>query len=122
MSEIPVELPVDKKERMWAMFCHLTALALFVGIPFGNIIGPLLIWIIKKDEYPLVDQHGKESLNFQISMTIYAIISFFLVFVFVGFFLLFVLLITDLILVIKGVVKANDGQPFRYPLTIRFIK
>ena len=59
----------NKDERMWGMFCHLAALAGFI-IPFGNIIGPLIVWQIKKEEFPFVEDQGKESLKFQISIFI----------------------------------------------------
>ena len=65
----------DKEERNWAMACHLSALAGYV-IPFGNIAGPLLVWLLKKDEYSLVNEQGKESLNFQLSLLIYMLIGF----------------------------------------------
>ena len=112
----------DKKDRTWAMFCHLTALSVFIGIPFGNIIGPLVIWLIKRDEFAIVDEHGKESLNFQISLTIYAIISFFLCFALIGFLLLPAVLIFGLVVVILATLAANKGEFYRYPLTIRLIK
>ena len=112
----------DRDSATWSMFCHLTALSAFLGIPFGNIIGPLIIWLIKKDEFPMVDDQGRESLNFQISMTIYTIVSFFLCFVIIGFLLLPAVLVVDLILVIIASVKANKGDIYRYPFTIRFIK
>jgi len=69
-----------------------------------------------------VDAHGKESLNFQISLTLYAIIAFFLCFALIGFLLLPLIFLTGLVFVIIATVKANDGEPYRYPLTIRFIK
>ncbi len=112
----------DKQDRTWAMFCHLTSLSACIGIPFGNIIGPLVVWLIKKDEYAIVDEHGRESLNFQISLSIYSIVSFFLCFAFVGFLLLPAILIAGLVFVIIATLKANKGEPYRYPLTIRFIK
>ncbi|MCK9554724.1 DUF4870 domain-containing protein [bacterium] len=104
------------------MFCHLSALSCYIGIPFGNIIGPLVIWLIKKDEMPFVSEQGKEALNFQISMTIYAIVSFFLIFAVVGFFLLFAIAIINLIFVISAAVTASKGESYRYPLAIRFLK
>lgn len=112
----------DKDARMWGMFCHLTALSAFIGVPFGNIIGPLIIWLIKREEFSQVEDQGKESLNFQISMTIYTLVSFFLCFVIIGFLLLPAVLLVDLILVIIASVKANKGELYRYPFTIRFIK
>jgi hypothetical protein len=106
----------------WAMLCHLTALSGLIGVPFGNLLGPLIIWLIKKDEVPEVNEHGKESLNFQISMTLYAILAGILILVFVGIILLGVLFIAELILVIMASVQASKGQSVNYPLTIRFIK
>ncbi len=112
--------PHDSDERMWAMFCHLSTLAGYV-MPFGNIVGPLVVWMIKKDEYPLVDDQGKEALNFQISITIWMIISLLLCFVLVGIPILIGLGIFDLIVTIIAAVQANSGNYYRYPLTIRFI-
>lgn len=110
----------DKDQRMWAMLCHLSALAGFI-IPLGNIIGPLVIWMLKKDDYPIVDDQGKESLNFQISMTIYIIVSIVLIIVLIGIALLILLGIFELIVIIIASIKANEGVKYRYPLTIRFI-
>lgn len=112
----------EKKAQTWGMLCHLTALSAFVGIPFGHLIGPLVIWLIKKNDYPFVEEQGKESLNFQISMTIYAIIAGLLCFILIGFALLAVLLVAELILVIKASVRVSNGQEYRYPYTIRFLK
>lgn len=111
----------EKEERFWAMLCHFS---IFVGhfIPFGNIIAPLIIWLMKKNESSFVDHHGKESLNFQISLLIYIIISVILAFVLIGFVLAIALWIFSLVIVIIAGVKANDGEWYRYPLTIRFIK
>jgi len=113
---------IPKDARMWAMFCHLGGLAGCI-LPFvGNIVAPLIFWQIKKDEYTFVDEQGKEAVNFQISITIYALISAVLTFVCVGFFLLAAVVIVDLVFLLIAAVKANNGQHYRYPLTIRFIK
>ncbi|MCD4698689.1 MAG: DUF4870 domain-containing protein [Bacteroidales bacterium] len=114
---------IDQKvrdERMWGMFCHLSALAGFI-IPFGSIIGPLIIWSMKKDEFPFVNEQGKEALNFQISITIYIIISAILILVVVGILLLIALGIFQLIMIIIASIKANNGEKFVYPLSIKFI-
>lgn len=105
----------------WIMLCHLSALCGIV-IPFGHIILPLVLWLVKKQEIPAVDEHGKEVLNFQISMTIYGFVAFLTTFILIGFILLPALGITWLILVIMAAVKTNTGAMYRYPLTIRFIK
>jgi uncharacterized protein len=111
----------NRDQNMWAMLAHLSALAGFI-IPFGNIIGPLVIWLIKKDEYQLVDDQGKESLNFQISMTIYYVISAILIIVIIGILMLIGLAIFSLVMIIIAMVKANEGVAYRYPMCIRFIK
>lgn len=110
------------KDKTWAMMCHLTALSAYLGIPFGNIIGPLIIWLIKKDDFPFVDDQGKESLNFQISITIYAILAGLLTFVFIGFLLLPIIFIGNIVLIILATVHSNKGEYYRYPYSIRFIK
>jgi len=110
----------DKEERMWAMIVHLSALIGFV-IPLGNVLGPLIIWLIKKETSPFVDRHGKEALNFSISVTIYAAISYLLVIVFIGALLLVALFVFWAVFVIMAGVKANEGNEFRYPLTYRFV-
>jgi uncharacterized Tic20 family protein len=116
------EPEVNKDARMWAMFCHLAGLAGYIMPVVGNIIGPLILWQLKKDEYGFVDEQGKEAVNFQISMSLYALISIPLFFVCVGPFLLAAVGIVDLVLLIIAAVKANNGEHYRYPLTIRFIK
>jgi uncharacterized Tic20 family protein len=110
----------NKEQNMWAMFCHLSIFIGFV-IPFGNVIAPLIIWLIKKDEFPLVDDQGKEVLNFQISVTIYFIASIILIFILVGIPLLIALGVFVLITTVIGAIKANEGIKYRYPLTIKFL-
>lgn len=112
----------DRDTRMWGMFCHLAGLACFVGIPCANIVAPLVIWLIKREDSPFIDEQGKESLNFQISMTIYGVVGALLCFLLIGFVVLPVLLIADVILIIIAAIKANNGESYRYPLTIRFVK
>jgi len=119
---IPLLAQDEKQARMWGMLCHLTALTAFVGIPFGNILGPLIIWLIKKNDHVFVDKQGKESLNFQISMSIYCIVAAVLIAIFIGLLLLVAVAIVDFILVIIAAVKASNGESYRYPLTIRFFK
>jgi uncharacterized protein len=112
----------EKDEKLWATLCHLSALVGFVFPVFGNIVGPLVFWILKKDQMPLVDINGKEALNFQISMSIYALVAAALVWVLIGIPLLFMIALADLILIVMASVKTSEGTPFRYPLTIRLIK
>jgi len=117
-----VSAEVNKEACMWAMFCHLAGLAGIVIPAVGNIVGPLILWQIKKDEYPFVDEQGKEAVNFQISMTIYGLICIPLFFICIGPFLLAAVGVVDLVFLLIAAVKANNGQHYRYPLNIRFIK
>jgi uncharacterized protein len=110
----------SQNERMWAMFCHLSAFAGFI-IPFGNIIGPVVVWSIKKDQYPLVDHQGREAINFQISMLVYFLAGFVLIFVLIGIPLLIALFFFSIIMTVVAAIKANEGVRYRYPLCIRFI-
>lgn len=113
---------VSKDEQNWAMGCHLAALSGFI-IPFGNIVGPLVIWLIKRAEMPQVEAHGKESLNFQITVTIAVMLCIPLMFVLIGIPLLFLIGIGALILTIMAAVKVSNGDySYRYPLTIRLLK
>lgn len=99
-------------ERVWGMLCHLTA--------FVSILGPLIIWLLKKDESQFVDEQGRESLNFQISLLIYYFISGLLMLVLIGFLLVFVVMIFHFVLIIIASVRTYNGENYRYPLTIRF--
>jgi uncharacterized Tic20 family protein len=116
------EAPKDNDQNLWAMLCHLTAFSGYVGVPFGHIVGPLIIWLIKKGEMALVDDQGKESLNFQITMTIAALICLPLCLIVIGFFLVIAVGIFDLVCVILASIAANKGEKYRYPFAIRFIK
>ncbi|MFQ5952509.1 MAG: DUF4870 domain-containing protein [Candidatus Omnitrophota bacterium] len=108
-------------EKTLAMFCHLGA---FSGLlfPFGNFIVPLLIWLLKKEEYSLVDDQGKESLNFQISIFLYSVACFVLSFIFIGIPLLIALILFAMIQLIRASISANKGEKFRYPFCIRLIQ
>jgi len=112
----------DKQARIWGMLCHLTALLGIIGIPFGNIVGPLIIWLLKKNVYPFVNEQGKESLNFQISMTIYALAAALLILIKIGFFLLFIIAGVNFLLVVFASLKAFNGETYNYPCKITLIK
>jgi uncharacterized Tic20 family protein len=106
---------------MWGMLCHLAGLLYFTAVPFANVIGPLVLWLLKKDEMPWVDQNGREALNFQISIAIYTIVSAVLILAIVGIVLLPAVMLFNLVACIIGALKANSGDAYRYPLCIRFL-
>lgn len=124
MSEIDTQPApsggVSPEEKQWGMFAHLAALVGFI-IPFGNFIGPLIVWQMKKAEMPFVDDQGKEALNFQITVAIALVICFLLTFVLIGLLLLPVVAIAALVLTIVGALKANSGEAYRYPFAWRLI-
>ena len=118
-----------QEERTYAMLCHLAAFAGYIVPLVGSIVGPLVVWLLNKDQYPLVDDQGKESLNFQITMMIVGLIVGIVVgaltLIGIGCLLwpvIGLLGIAVLILIIMAAVQANQGVPYRYPVNIRFIK
>ncbi|MBK5509289.1 DUF4870 domain-containing protein [Pseudomonas sp. TH15] len=122
MSDEQLPLPKPSQEvRQWAMFCHLSAL-LGIWIPFGTLIGPLILWQMKRESDPFIDAQGKEALNFQITVAIASLVCFLLMVLIVGFFMIGIVAIGALVLTIIAGVKANEGYPYRYPFTWRLIK
>ena len=117
---MPGEIEADPEARNFAMFCHLAALSMYLtGV--GIIVGPLIVWLIKKDKYPYVDRQGKEALNFNISFLVYHIAAALLLFVLVGFVLLPLVSLAWLVLLIVAAVKTNSGEQYRYPFIFRLI-
>ena len=110
------ELTADDKQ--WGMFCHLSSLAGFV-VPMGNIIGPVVCWMMKKETSRFVDYHGKESLNFQISMIIYCLICMVTI---IGIPLVFLIGIYGLIMPIIAGLKAQEGELYEYQMIFRLVK
>jgi uncharacterized Tic20 family protein len=120
-SNVEDNQPPNKDACTWAMFCHIAGMGWLIVPAIGGVIGPLIIWQIKKDLHAFVNQHGKEALNFQISMLIYGVIAGLLCFACIGWFLLPAVAIADIVFAIIAAVKATNGETYRYPLTIRFI-
>ena len=122
VNESPGSKEANKDARMWAMLCHLAGLAGIILPASGNIVAPLIIWQIKKDNNPFIDEQGKEAVNFQISMSMYLIASIILSFICIGAFLILATIIVFFVFTLIAAVKANNGYHYRYPLTLRFIK
>lgn len=106
--------------RQWAFLLHISGLAAFL-LPLGGVLAPLLIWQLKRNEFPELDPHGKHAVNWGVSSTIYVIISLFLMMVFIGIPLLLGLLLMMVIFPVLAGVRANEGGLWDYPLTIRFM-
>jgi uncharacterized Tic20 family protein len=118
--------PTAQQSRQWALFAHLSA---FAGLLIGlNFLGPLIIYLVKKNEDPFVAEHAREALNFNLSVFMYllggGIAAVVLTLILIGlllFPLLFAIAIAWIVLTIVAAVKANGGEAYRYPLTIRFV-
>ena len=122
----PSPLPLSARNitsvRTWTAFCHASALlGVFIHFP-GHVLAPLIVWLLKRDESPEIDAHGKEALNFQISMLIYNIVAAVFCLVLIGFLLLPILWVLNAVFVIIAAIKASDGEFYRYPMTIRFLQ
>ena|ERR1035438_1441272 len=118
----------ESQARMWNMLCHLSALAGFV-VPFGNILGPLIVWQIKKNEFPSVDVHGKASLNFQITVSFVLIagvaVAFITSFFCIGYLLfpvVFLIGLAGLVFAVIAGIKANNGEDYKYPWSLELVK
>jgi uncharacterized Tic20 family protein len=120
----PPPLPVTAltNVRTWAALCHASALiGVFLHFP-GHILGPLIVWLVKRGDSPEIDAHGKEALNFQISMLIYNVVSAVFCLILIGFVFLAILWVLNAVLVIIAAIQASEGKFYRYPMTIRFIQ
>ena len=106
---------VSSDERTMAILAHVLSI-------FFWIFPGLIIYLLKKDESPYVAEHAKEALNFQISLSIFYIISFFLMLILVGVLLLVILYFANIVLCIVATVKANDNILYKYPFSIRLVK
>ena len=111
---------ISPEEKTWGMLAHLSSLSGLI-IPLGSLLGPLIVWLVKRDTMPFVADQGKEALNFNITVTIAAIVSGILTLVLIGFLLLAVVAVGWLVLTILATIEANKGEAYRYPFTLRLI-
>jgi uncharacterized Tic20 family protein len=117
-----VEEPNRPDVRTWCVLCHAAALAgIFLHV-LGHFFGPLIVWLVKRGESAEIDAHGKESVNFQISMAIYNIIALLLCIILIGIPILIALWVLNTVFVIIASIQAGEGKLYRYPIAIRFIK
>lgn len=107
--------PPSSDEKTMALLAHIITIV-------SSFIGPLIIYLIKKDDSEFVTEHAKESLNFQITMALAYVVSIILMVVLIGILLVALVSIVTLVLVIVATIKASEGKRYRYPICIRFIK
>lgn len=108
-------------DKNMAMLTHLLSFAGLI-VPLGNLLGPLVMWLVKKESSSFVDHHGKDAINFNISILIYTIASAVLILLIIGLFLLVAVAIFWIVMTIVQAMKASNGEWTKYPLTIEFLK
>lgn len=109
-------------DRTWAMLAHLSALAGLVVWLLGCVLGPLAVWIARRDQSAFVAEHAREALNFNITVVLAALVCMLLMLVFVGFILGAALFIVWLVLTLVAAIKASEGSVYRYPFSLRLVK
>ena len=117
----PTTTSTSSSVRMWCMLAHATALVGFLVPVAGHIVGPLIIWLAKRNDSPQIDDHGKESINFQISMLIWYCVAGLLCLILIGIPILILLHLLNIIFVIVASIQASEGKLYRYPLSLRLI-
>ncbi len=124
MPEPPADLgpapPASSDEHTYAMFVHLSGFLSYVMGPLALIV-TLALWLARRHESEFINDHGREAMNYNLSIWLYAVISTILMLVCVGYFLLAGLVVFDIVIMIVAAVQANGGHYFRYPITIRFV-
>jgi uncharacterized Tic20 family protein len=112
---------VTEKERKWGTVAHLSAFLVFVLPVGGNILGPLAVLLVMKEEGEFIEFNAKEALNFQISMTIYVFLASLTVLILIGFALVPLLFLIDLVLVVRAAIEASERKRYEYPFTMRLV-
>lgn len=111
---------ISGEEKNWAMVAHLLPLVAW-GVPFGNIIAPAVIWFLKREEMPFVNEQAREALNFQITMTLAGIVCALLFLVVIGIPLALVLLVCGIVFPLLAAKNCQEGKPYRYPFCLRLV-
>lgn len=130
MNETSTSAPASgptAEERQWGLAAHLSALVGFI-VPLGNVIGPLVVWLIKREQMPFVADQGREALNFNISVGIIALGLILLTVMSFGIGIFItgpiggVLAIAWFVLTIIAGIRANEGQLYRYPFSWKLVR
>ncbi|HTD30284.1 MAG TPA: DUF4870 domain-containing protein [Steroidobacteraceae bacterium] len=120
-TEAPAAAPTEN-ERTWGMLAHLSALTGVVVWLLGCIIGPLVVWLARRDSSAFVAEHAREALNFNITVVLAALVCMALMLVFVGFILGTALFVVWLVFTLIAAIKASEGEHYRYPFSLRLVK
>ena len=119
-SSVPQALTPD--DRTWGMIAHFSALALLIAPPIGGVLGPLVVWLIKREQSPFAAEAAKEALNFNITVALGYLVCGLLVFVFIGILLGAALFVFWLAMTILAGIKASEGVHYRFPVSLRIVK
>lgn len=112
----------EKSARQWATIIHLSPLVGLLGNGIGFVLAPLILWLIKRNDHPFIDDQGKEAVNFQITMSIATLAGALLLVIGIGFIIIAVAVALATIFPILAAIKSSDGVAYRFPFSIRFIK
>jgi uncharacterized protein len=112
---------VDEPARTTAVIAHLSTFAGLI-VPFGSVIGPLAVWLTRRDRDPFIDQAGREALNFGITIAIYGTVLLVAALLLIGIPFLIIGVVAWVVLASLAAVKASEGQAYRYPLTLRLVR
>ncbi len=122
MTAAATPVAISRDARKWAMLSHLMALVGLVGNGVGFLVGPLLVWLLKREDDPFIDDQGKEAVNFQITMFLALFACTPLLLIVIGIPLMIAIGLMMTVNPIIAGIRSNDGVAYRYPLTIRFLK
>lgn len=111
---------MTRDDQTWAVLAQLSTFSGYF-VPFGNVLGPLLVWLYKKDESPYAAHHALEALNFQITVLLAMSVAGVLSIVLIGIPLLIGIAIADVVFRIIATIAANEGQWYRFPFTLRIV-
>jgi len=114
--------PPTENERTWAMLAHLSALVGLVIWMIGIVLGPLAVYLLRRDQSPFVEAHAKEALNFNITVLLAAVVCMLLMLVFIGVLLGAALFVAWLVMILIAAIKASEGAPYHYPFALRLVK
>ncbi len=117
-----IEPSVSADERTWAMIAHFSALATFIAPPIGGVLGPLVVWLAKREQSAFVAEAAKEAMNFNIAVLVGYLVCALLVFVFVGILLGAALFVFWLVMTVVAGIRASEGVHYRYPVSLRIVR
>ena len=112
----------EKDSRLWGTLCHLSALAGYGIFGIGWVLGPLVVWLLKREEFPFVEDQGKEAVNFQITMFIIGLVIYPSTYMIHSYYLVYAFGVFNLVMIIMASMKANTGEKYRYPFALRLIQ